>query len=85
MNTPVSDRECLVIERGLLRATFPVGIDGTELETALAAAWEKVVKEREGCVDILRVAHALDPRWHDPLGRPGNRATIGGKPRGSPT
>lgn len=84
MNSHGSDHGSLVVERGLLRATFPGGIDGAELEAALAVAWETVVTEREGRVDILRVAHALDPRWHDPLGRPANRAAIGGlKPPGS--
>jgi hypothetical protein len=69
--------ETVAIERALLRATFPRSIDGAELEAALAAAWQATVAERDGQVEVLRVAHALDPRWHDPLGRPANRAAIG--------
>lgn len=84
MNSHGSDHEALVVERALLRATFPNGVDGAELEAALARSWETVVTEQGGRVDILRVAHALDQRWHDPLARPANRVKIGGpKPPGS--
>ena len=67
----------MVVERAVLRATFPDGFDSVALEQELATAWASVVREHGGAVDVLRVAHALDPRWHDPLGRPENR-TPGG-------
>lgn len=63
----------VVVERAVLRASFPGRVDSAALEEELAAAWAGVVGERGGRVDVLRVAHAFDPRWHDPLGRPANR------------
>jgi hypothetical protein len=70
----------VVVERAVLRATFPAGVDPAALEDDLAAAWTDVVRRRGGRVEVLRVAHALDPRWHDPFGRPANR--VGRRPGG---
>ncbi|MGH9224352.1 MAG: hypothetical protein ACRD2W_11355 [Acidimicrobiales bacterium] len=63
----------VVVERAVLRATFSAGFDLVVLEQELATAWASVVQGHGGAIDVLRVAHALDPRWHDPLGRPENR------------
>jgi len=69
--------KAVVVERALLRATLPAWVEQEPFESALAAAWAGVVAGHGGRVDVLRVAHALDARWHDPLGRPANRAPTG--------
>lgn len=72
----------VVVERAVLRATFAGHVDCAALEEELAVAWAGVVRQRGGRVDVLRVAHAFDPRWHDPLGRPAARAAR--RPTGMP-
>ncbi|MEW6154212.1 MAG: hypothetical protein AB1673_09530 [Actinomycetota bacterium] len=69
-----SEQAIVVVERAVLRAVLPATVDVRTFEAALAAAWAEVVTNHSGQADILRVAHALDPHWHDPLRPPGNRA-----------
>ncbi|MGH9188680.1 MAG: hypothetical protein ACRD0Q_01385 [Acidimicrobiales bacterium] len=59
-----------------MRADLPVGVALSVFEDRLADAIAATVESLGGQARVLRVGHALDPRWSTPLDPVPDRAVL---------